>query len=312
MSNIADKKKEKCIRRIINWSSIQITDRFDKPSFSKSKLLETLYYKSPKSIKLIDQINKLDKQDLKNNGKLYKHFIFSDISGSGSKILTSLLLSIGFKLALKHKRDKLIVDIPTNNHYKNFAVMSSTSMWNSTFNPKLIKDILFEFNKRPDNINGKNIRIIIGDSGFKEGVSLFDVKYVHIFEQQKNDSDLTQAIGRALRYCSHMGLPYIEDKGWGLNVYYYNDYTDKLFNNNTIMNVYNKNTVNFNNLNNEIYYLLKNSAMDRKLTEKIDPIVEYSQYKKNKKINIITIAGLTTSLLTLIYLIKKYNKKNEK
>ena len=40
--------------------------------------------------------------------------------------------------------------------------------------------------RRPDNVYGENIRIILMDGGYKEGIDLFDIKYVHIFEPTCN------------------------------------------------------------------------------------------------------------------------------
>ena len=54
------------------------------------------------------------------------------------------------------------------------------------------------YNERPSNINGDNMRFIVLDSGFKEGIDLFDVKYVHIFEPQRTNADYQQAIGLSL------------------------------------------------------------------------------------------------------------------
>ena len=91
----------------------------------------------------------------------------------------------------------------------------------ATFNEKLKKEILGQYNKRPDNINGKNIRFIILDSGFKEGIDLFDVKYVHIFEPSMTIADLKQTVGRATRTCGQKGLEFQPNIGWPLYVYNY-------------------------------------------------------------------------------------------
>ena len=64
-------------------------------------------------------------------------------------------------------------------------------------------------------------RPVLPDSGFKEGVDLFDVKYVHIFENQRNNADLIQAIGRATRSCGQKGLNFLPNVGWPLHVYQY-------------------------------------------------------------------------------------------
>jgi len=77
------------------------------------------------------------------------------------------------------------------------------------------------FNKRPDNVFGEMCRFIILDSGFKEGIDLFDVRYVHLFEPLLTEADYTQALGRATRLCGQKGLDFVPNVGWPLNVYKY-------------------------------------------------------------------------------------------
>jgi hypothetical protein len=59
------------------------------------------------------------------------------------------------------------------------------------------------------------------DSKFKEGIDLFDVKYVHLLEPPIATSDLKQAVGRATRFCGQRGLPFIPRRGWPLEVFTY-------------------------------------------------------------------------------------------
>ena len=87
--------------------------------------------------------------------------------------------------------------------------------------------MLASFNKRPNNINGEDIRFMILDSGFKEGIDLFDVKYVHIFEPQLTKADMTQAVGRATRYCGQKGLKFVPNEGWKLDVFTYTSNTSQ-------------------------------------------------------------------------------------
>lgn len=54
-----------------------------------------------------------------------------------------------------------------------------------------------------NNLTGKYIKIIIGSSAIKEGVSLLRVRQVHILEPYWNYSRLNQIMGRAIRFCSH-------------------------------------------------------------------------------------------------------------
>jgi hypothetical protein len=211
-----------CVREVLNFSTIQQTDRFDKKTFDKKKFLEKLSISSPSLEALLRNIEKLDTQDSLKHKKLFKHFIFSDIKkGYGAKIIASGFVAAGYNSIIHAQGSILAIDeetLKTKNESK-FAVLSSTSIYNAETSPRLTKSILSVFNKRPENTYGKDVRFIIIDSGFKEGIDLFDVKYCHIFEEQKNPADLVQSIGRATRYCGSNGLRF--NKGWELEVFNY-------------------------------------------------------------------------------------------
>jgi hypothetical protein len=59
------------------------------------------------------------------------------------------------------------------------------------------------------------------DSGFKEGIDLFDIKYVHIFEPSTVAADQKQVIGRGTRTCGQKGLDFHPQQGWPLHVFVY-------------------------------------------------------------------------------------------
>ena len=103
----------------------------------------------------------------------------------------------------------------------NFFLLSSVAVYDQPISVANKKHILQEFNKRPDNIHGENIRFIIMDSGFKEGIDLFDIKYVHIFEPSVNSADQKQVIGRGTRTCGQKGLQFHPTDGWPLHVFIY-------------------------------------------------------------------------------------------
>lgn len=63
------------------------------------------------------------------------------------------------------------------------------------------------FNNK-NNEDGSKIKIILGSSAIKEGISLLRVSQVHIIEPYWNISKLNQIIGRAIRFCSHKDVPY--------------------------------------------------------------------------------------------------------
>lgn len=70
----------------------------------------------------------------------------------------------------------------------------------------------------PDNRDGRICRIFMITQSGAEGISLFNTRQVHIMEPYWNNVRLQQVIGRAIRLCSHMNLPW-EDRV--VNVYTY-------------------------------------------------------------------------------------------
>lgn len=60
----------------------------------------------------------------------------------------------------------------------------------------------------PDNRDGRVCRIFMITQSGAEGISLFNTRQVHIMEPYWNNVRLQQVIGRAIRLCSHMNLPW--------------------------------------------------------------------------------------------------------
>lgn len=300
-----------CSREVMNYSSIELTDRFDKPKFDGEKLLEKLYINSPKLLTLLEKIRQLDKKDYTKDKKLYKHFIFSDIKkGYGAKIIASVLIAAGYELVMKNEKTKILLDydkIKSNNESK-FGLLSSTALWNNPVTLNNTKEILSVFNSRSTkneggNEHGEKIRIIILDSGFKEGIDLFDVKYAHIFEDQLTQADLTQALGRVTRFCGQKGLKFVNNKGWGIDAFIYKLYIPiprdikKLRflegKNNILDFIKNQNKeLQFNiNFEKEISDVIKDNAVDKLLNEKINSYGSKKQWSTVSKI-IIPIASI--------------------
>ena len=205
-----------CMRKTANFGRIYNYHKFDKHYFNPEKVIEDIKTGSPKLLQMLNNIKQLDANDQKMHGKKFKHFIFSDVKegGYGAKILAAAFNAIGFNNIIKaiklpkQKKLKLVLDIQKKSDY-NFAFLCSNAIYGSNFNDKLKKEILKVYNERPNNIHGENVRFIILDSGFKEGIDLFDVKYVHIFEPSLTMADLKQTIGRATRTCGQKGLDFL-------------------------------------------------------------------------------------------------------
>jgi hypothetical protein len=220
-------KKADCIRKAENWTKILSHQRFDKPSFDMELFKKDMENSSPKMVELLNTIRQLDKKDFNKEGKKYKHFIFSDVKkgGFGAKIIASALVANGFNHCFT--KSLKIVKPKDNDNMETFGVLSSTAIYDTPFTQKHVKSVLKMYNERPTNVYGENMRFIVLDSGFKEGIDLFDVKYVHIFENQRNQADLIQAVGRATRSCGQKGLNFVPNVGWKLHIYqYYLTYED--------------------------------------------------------------------------------------
>ena len=215
-----------CVRKKSNISKSHNEYKFDSPDFSPKKLLNDIPNVSPKLDYLVKNIEKLDKEDLKKHGKRFKHFVFSDLksSSAGSKLLASALVASGMKMAYHKPGSKLelLSDVELlKSKNNNLYLLSSTGVYEKPISVTNKKEMLKKFNQRPENIHGELARIIVMDSGFKEGIDLFDIKYIHLFEPSILESDQKQVIGRGTRTCGQKGLEFIPNRGWPLHVYVY-------------------------------------------------------------------------------------------
>jgi hypothetical protein len=219
-----------CMRQTENWSKMMPQHKLDNKKFDPNEVEAAIHDASPKLEQLFRIIEQVDKNDMATHGKYFKHFIFSDVKeqGYGAKIIASAFIADGYYNLLEAKKipNQKALRLSLNEtkaDEKDFAfgMLSSTALFKADFNQKFKKQVLTTYNKRPDNIHGENMRFIILDSGFKEGIDLFDVKYVHIFEPSMTIADLKQTIGRATRTCGQKGLNFEPNVGWPLYVYNY-------------------------------------------------------------------------------------------
>jgi len=210
--------KAECIRKTMNNSSSKDYLKFDKKTFNAEKIKIDLPIISPKLYNLINTIIDLDTNDFAKYGKKFKHIIYSDLRNSlaGIKLVASAFTAYGMTNIYDNK---FAINIPKKDN--NFALLSSVAIYNKPFPVKLRNEILKIFNARPDNIYGENIRYLLIDQGFKEGIDVFDVKYVHIFDDLLTPSDEKQAIGRGTRFCGQKGLEFNASLGWPLHVFKY-------------------------------------------------------------------------------------------
>jgi len=277
-----------CIKETGNWGKLEKKHKFDNKDFDEKKVKDDL---SPKMIALLENISELDKKDMKEHGHMFKHFIYSDIKSSfGAKLIASVLTSGGFEHAYSLQKtargmsftlDNALLKKRTSNV---FATLTSVAFFEKPIGVNFRKDILKTFNSRPENVHGENMRIIILDSGFREGIDLFDVKYVHLVEPIATKADQKQAIGRGTRFCGQKGIEFHKKEGWPLHVYRYETELSDNFknylvaNDNSFENVstYFDMFMKYSNLDpkklafsNELETIVIGSAIDKELTREV-------------------------------------------
>ena len=150
--------------------------------------------------------------------------VFTSIKEMYEKILAPANLTLERKsngnllLCKKDKNAPVVLSRNTNNLY--FMRNPGNKAQRET--EEATKEV-FEaiFNDHMYNNEGQLIRFILLDTGFKEGISLFNIKHVHIMEPQASSGDMTQAVGRAIRFCGHKGTKYEYKVGWKVSVYLY-------------------------------------------------------------------------------------------
>lgn len=212
-----------CIRRVANTARLPRSALPDQPSFNPGLIGPSM---SGKYTALLEKIRELDTLDMRDYGTKFKHFIFTDLRDSafGAKAIAAFLIQGGYEFALAKERSGRVVlksSEPVASGSQRFAILQSQPLWGMPLTVGLKKQILTTYNARTENIHGEQLRILVLDSRFKEGIDLFDVKYAHVMEEAIASSDLKQAVGRATRYCGQRGLPFIPGIGWTLNVFIY-------------------------------------------------------------------------------------------
>lgn len=192
--------------------------RFDNPSFDISSL--TVAINGDKEFhdirKLLNTVLTLDRNDMQKYRIMFKHVIYTS-STTEAKLIAGCLLSIGFRLCYNNGHQML----ESGGGGNTFGLLTKGSVFQKPLPKKLIKKIKTVFNSRPDNVYGRDMRVIIIDGAYKEGLDLFDVKYMHVLSQLSSTGEERQVVGRSLRNCGHAGLPF--NNGWKLFVYHYKE-----------------------------------------------------------------------------------------
>lgn len=226
--------KEKEFKAPKDGKSFSFT--FDGTRWTPDVLANNLKEYGPKLYALLHKIRELDETDLREHGRLFKHTIYTDTSkrGYGAKIVAAAFIAFGYDRACHYKtRGRVTVLEPPkasekcdrgpspslgdrNLMERTFGLLSSTAVNGKPRTDKRTKATIDLFNR-------DGVRFMILDAGFKEGVSLKNVRYTHLLEPPLSQSSYKQAVARSARRCKSQQLkPYdMPPKGWTLGVYVY-------------------------------------------------------------------------------------------
>ena len=223
------KNKAQCISNVSNWSKSKTNHLFDKPdAFVPESVKTQMADASPKLVALFDKIRVLDAADMSKHGHLFKHMIFSgnQVSNHGLKMVASAFLAQGFELAFDAAKETgALRHKPMEHLEKNgknmLSLLMSKPLYGKPMTSYFKKHTLQLFNARPQNVHGDIVRFICLDGGFREGIDLFDIKYIHLLEPTPIKADERQAIGRGTRFCGQKGITFDPKRGWPLYVFRY-------------------------------------------------------------------------------------------
>lgn len=263
-----------CIKQVSNFTNVATNLKFDLSKFDAKHLEKILPEASPKLEALFENINKIDPE------KKFKHCIYVDFKGTYAKIVAGAFLAKGYNLAYDKHQVALSEKELLKKKGKNFLFLSSSAVYGKPFGVRVRKNLMSIFNRRPDNVEGDLIRFIILDSGFREGLDCFDIKYVHILQNLVTHADEKQAIGRSTRMCGQRGLVFDPKKGWELHVYKY-DVTipsrlQEVYNTDSLFKLFiNSSRIDLRKvvLASELEKLITEVAVDRDLTKNIHDFV---------------------------------------
>lgn len=101
---------------------------------------------------------------------------------------------------------KLLESVGYSNYFEYGSGYKRYGLWTGDIKSNLREEMKAVFNN-PDNVNGSKIKVILLSLAGKEGLSLKNVRQIHILEPFWHRAGIEQIIGRGIRYCSHFVLP---------------------------------------------------------------------------------------------------------
>ncbi len=272
-------------------AKLEQNEIIDNNKDNKDKI--ALYFQAiQKFVKTFQEyLRKLSLQDQKNNYtifddiELYKNKYYMNYESFETQKHSELFMALK---KCSHKMLRMVLNISLSKGpilvYSNYVLMEGLEIFKiyldscgyqhinqgaklhmnyAEFNGNLdqkVRSKIVQIFKNPDNKYGEIAKIILISPAGAEGISLFNIRQIHIMEPYWNETRINQMIGRGIRLCSHKALPKSERH---VDVYRYKSIQkDKIPTSDEY--IYEL-ALNKENLNNQFLDMLKEAAIDCKL-----------------------------------------------
>lgn len=193
-------------------------------SLTTEHLTKDLHIYSPKFVRMMDNISKSEGPVL-----IYSQFSIAEGVELISRVLKNVLNyeELNIKKKDKHwditlpknKKPTFVTFKPTENMNKISRIEYTNiilAIYNNDFE-KLPINIRTKLNNK-SNLRGDILKVLFVTQAGSEGISLKNVRQVHITEPYWNKNRVDQVIGRANRTCSHIALP-VADRNFTVYTY---------------------------------------------------------------------------------------------
>lgn len=176
----------------------------------KAELAKRAPESFPLLTNLLENIKRMDEEDIKEHGRTFKHAIFTNVPNAlHAENIMKVLLADGLS-----KVDPLArINVNGVSGGKGILMLSGSGI-----TPNQKASITGYFNAA-DNAHGEKARFLLIDGRFREGIDVFDTRHFHLLQPLEKREE-TQAIGRVLRMCGSTHLPN-SDNIWQVRVHLY-------------------------------------------------------------------------------------------
>jgi hypothetical protein len=247
----------------------------------------------------IGNIKVLDSDNIGNNAPKIARIISYIKNTTGIAIIYSNFIEYGIlqiALALEYLGYTRFVDsnatdynllndktIQRNKALRYAVITSENNAYiNNVGSPKQIDNILNLVNS-DDNINGEKLKIILITRKASEGLSIMNVREIHILDPWYHFNRHEQIIGRGFRRCSHIKLPL---QLRNLTVFVYCGYFENTLKKSADEHAYNIAIEKLKNIK-HIVSIIEENAFDNRINEKLN-VFPKSLFNAVNPVNIIT------------------------